>query len=141
MSKVFSIGAARDVADREEKGTRIPIRDELGEPLIVKDEKGNEVPAYAIIVGRNSATFRRTEQQQADRMLRRRSADLTAEMIEQNELEKIAACVKEWNLTDNGNPIPCDKHNVVMVLKAAPWIRREFETAMADPSRFLVQLP
>lgn len=141
MSKVFSIGAARDVADREDKGTRIAIRDELGEPLIVKDGNGNEVPAYAVIVGRNSATFRRVEQQQADRMLRRRSADLTAEMIEQNELEKIAACVREWNLTDNGKPIPCDKSNVVMVLRAAPWIRREFETTMADPSRFLVHLP
>lgn len=141
MTKVFSLSSARDVSDREEKGTRVTLKDETGETLMVKDAQGNPVPAVAVIVGRNSRTFRRIEQAQADRLLRRRSADLTAEVIENNELEKVAGCVKEWNLSDDGKPIPCDRENVITVLRAAPWIRRDFETAMADASRFLVHVP
>ena len=63
--------------------------------------------------------------------------DVTAESIERQQLDILAACVLSWNLTDGDTPIPCTKENVATVFMAAPWIRRDIEGAMSDPARFL----
>lgn len=136
MAKVFSLNSSRAVAEREERGTTIALRDETGDPLTVS-VGDTEVQATITIVGKLSGTYRRIEQQLNDRLLKRRTTELTSEVIERNELEKIAACVKDWNLTDEGKPLPCTKENVLAVLTAAPWIRRELDQVMSDPSRFL----
>jgi len=138
VASTFSLAAARAVGAREDRGARVALRDELGDPLRVLDaESGSVTDAFALVAGRHSARFRQAEQRVNDRALKRRNLEITAEIIERNELEKVASCVLSWNLTDNGKPIPCDLPNVVEVLRAAPWIRREFETAMGEPSRFL----
>ncbi len=135
--KPFTIAGARAVADREEKGITVNIRDETGEPMMTTDEAGNLVQATAVLLGKFSNTYRKADQAVSDNMLRKRATDLTAELLEMNELTKVAACVSGWNLRDGVKPIPCDKFNVITVLKAAPWIRRDFEAVMGDPARFL----
>jgi hypothetical protein len=133
----FTIAGARAVADREDKGITVAIRDEQGDPMMTTDESGAIIPATAVLVGKLSTTYRKADLATADTMLRKRTTDLTSDLLEGNELAKIAACVKSWNLRDGTTPIPCDKFNVTTVLRAAPWIRRDFEAVMGDPSRFL----
>jgi len=133
----FSLAGARAIAAREERGKVFQIRDELGEPMMTTDENGELVPATAVLLGKLSSTYKKAEQALSDAMLRKRTTDLTTDMLEMNELTKIAACVQSWNLRDGTRPIPSDKFNVITVLKAAPWIRRDFDTFMGDPSRFL----
>lgn len=101
------------------------------------DKEGAMVEAYAVVLGKFSNTYRKADKDVADAMLRKRTMDLTSDLLEQNELRKIAACVKDWNLRDGAREITSDVHNVVMVLNAAPWIRRDIESTMSDPSRFL----
>lgn len=137
VASPFSLRAARDVSRREDRGVRVLLRDELGDSLMVKNAAGELEQAWALVAGKLSRRWREAEQAANDRMLKRRSLDLTAEQLERNECTKVAACVIEWNLTDDGMPIPCDVHNIVTVLLAAPWVRRDFEKAMDDPSRFL----
>ena len=133
----FTIAGARAVAEREEKGVDVNIRDETGEMMLTTDESGALVQATATVLGKFSATYRKADQAVSDTMLRKRATDLTAELLENNELSKIAACVSGWNLRDGVKPIPCDKFNIITVLKAAPWIRRDLEAVMGDPGRFL----
>lgn len=137
VAKPFTIAAARAVADREDQGITVNIRDEQGELMMTTDETGQLVQATAVLLGKLSTTYRRAELATSDAMLRKRTTDLTSELMEMNELAKVAACVKAWNLRDGTTPIPCDKFNVITVLKAAPWIQRDFEYVMSDPSRFM----
>jgi hypothetical protein len=135
--RLFSLSAARSVAQREDRGAVLYLRDEQGEPLYTADAEGNAVPAYMRIAGRHSTTYRRAEQAVNDRTLKRRTTELTAELVDRNELEKLAACVLEWNLRDGSTPMPLTAHNAAEVFRAAPWIRRDAEQLQADPARFL----
>ena len=133
----FSLSGAKKVSAREDKGVEVVLKDEFGDPLTVLGPDNNTLPAVAIVAGKLSARYRSAEQRINDRTLKRRQTDFTAEILERNEIEKIAACVLSWNLTDNGKPIPADLGNVRMVLQVAPWIRRDLEAAMSEPARFL----
>lgn len=137
MTKVFSLSAAKESVDREDIGAPVTLQDEAGDPLMTTDEAGTPIPAVAVVVGKHSATFRKIEQTINNKMLKRRVTELTHEILEQNELEKLAACVKSWNLRDGSTPIVCDKDNVITVLKSVPWIRTQIATAVNDSARFL----
>lgn len=137
MSKVFSLSAARAVAAREDKGALVTLKDEQGEPLTCKQPDGTEVEAQCRVVGKLSSVFRKAEQRVNDRTIKRRSTELSAELLERNELEKLAACITWWNLTDDGTPIELTTENVIAVMQAAPWIRADIEKVMNDPARFL----
>jgi hypothetical protein len=136
-NKTFSLAGARSVAQREDKGAKLWLRDEQGDTLYTEDAEGNAVPAYMTLAGRHSARFRKAEQAVNDRVLKRRTTELTAETVDRNELEKLAACVLEWNLRDGSTPMPLTPHNAAEVFRAAPWIRRDAEQLQADPARFL----
>jgi hypothetical protein len=132
----FSLSAAKAVSQREDRGASVALRDEQGEALTVTID-GETMPVIARVAGKLSATYRKAEQAAADKAIKRRSMDVTAEAIERQQLDIIAACVLSWNLYDGDTPIPCTKENVVTVFLAAPWIRRDIEGAMSDPARFL----
>lgn len=137
MSNVFSLNNARAVATREDKGTIVPLRDEQGDPLLCLQPDGSVVEGFIRQAGRLSTRYRMAEQRINDRTIKRRTTELTAEFLERNELEKLALCAMEWNLTDGGTPIELTVDNVIQVLRAAPWIRADLEKSMSDPSRFL----
>jgi hypothetical protein len=135
--KMFTLKQASQVAEREEAGTKVMLTDEQGEPLWTADDNGAPVQAYAVVVGKLSRTYRKAEQAVQDRMLKRRTTELTSSVLARNANELVAACVTEWNLRDGTTPIPLTKDNVVQVLQVAPWIRELLDRAMGDSSRFL----
>lgn len=133
----FSMATSLAVAKREEKGTVVLHRDEHGEPLYTMDDSGELVRAQSVVLGKLSGTFRKAEQAINDRMIKRRTAELTADMVDRHELEKIAACIRSWNFRDGTKPIPLTVNNAAMVMTVAPWIRRDYTEAMNDSARFL----
>lgn len=136
MSK-FSFSGAKDVAAQQERGTHVVLRDHLGEAFTWTNEAGDEVECSAVVAGQFSGVYRRAEEQQRDRQLKRRSLQLTGELLARQQIELVAACVMSWDLRDGDKPIPCSKENVITVLTAAPWMRADIEAAIADPARFL----
>jgi hypothetical protein len=137
MSKVFSLAGARAVAAREDKGTVVILTDEHGDALQCQQPDGTVEDAQVVVTGKLSSTFKKAEQRINDRTIKRRALEITADMLERNELEKIAACVKSWNLTDGGTPIELNTENFIAVAQAAPWIKERIEKVMSEPARFL----
>ena len=135
--KVFSISAARAVSAREDKAIKHMILDEFREPMMTTDEAGNPVPAFAMVKGKLSKTWREAELAVNDKTLKKRITELTAEGLELQELTKVATCVESWNLRDNNKPIPTTINNLITVFMAAPWVRRDMEQTMGDSARFL----
>ena len=133
----FSLQGAADIAAQQDKGTRVVLRNHLGDTLTYTDTNGEVVEVYATVAGTLSNTYRRAEDAQRDRQLKRRSVTLTSEQLTQQQIALTAACVLEWNLRDGGKPIPCTPANVSQVLNAAPYIRADIEAAMTDAARFL----
>lgn len=133
----FSFQAAASVATKQDKGTAVVFRDELGEAFTFKDAAGDSQEVTVLVAGVLSSTYRKAESMQRDRMLKRRTTSLTDEMLQRNQLDLISACVLEWNLHVDGKPVPCTKENVSQVLTAAPWLRADLESAMGDATRFL----
>lgn len=136
MSK-FSLSGAKDVATQQERGTPVVMRDHLGDAFTFTNEAGVEVECTAMVAGQFSNAYRRAEEAQRDRHLKRRSLQLTGELLARQQIELVAACVLEWTLYGDGKLIPCTKENVITVLTAAPWMRADIEAAMGDPARFL----
>lgn len=133
----FSFETAAGVAAKQNKGTVVVFRDDLGEPFTFKDANGTTQEVTVLVAGALSSTYRKAESAQRDRMLKRRTTTLTDEMLQKNQLDLVSACVLEWNLHVDGKPVPCTKENVAQVLISAPWLRGDLEAAMSDASRFL----
>jgi hypothetical protein len=134
---VFSLKGAAAVASAQDEGVVIVLKDEQGDPLTFVDADGSTKDVTARIAGEFSSTFRRAQEDQRNKALKRRSQQLTGDALERSNLELTAACVLEWTLRDGDTPIECSKTNVITVLTAAPWIRREIEAVRDDAARFL----
>ena len=133
----FSLAGAADVAVQQDAGTVVVLHDQTGEVLTYTDTDGKTVEVTALVAGSLSNTYRRAEDAQRDRAIKRRSTQLTGEMLVRQQMELTASCVLSWTLRDGDKPIPCTKENVLTVFTAAPWIRTEIEAAMSDAARFL----
>lgn len=133
----FSLQGAADVAASQDAGTVVVLHDHEGEALTWTDAEGKEREVTATVAGALSSTYRKAEDAQRDKMLKRRSVTLTGEMLARQQMELTAACVLSWTLRDGDKPIPATRENVVTVFLAAPWIRAEIEAAMSDAARFL----
>jgi hypothetical protein len=129
----FDLGGAATVADREDAGQWVELRDANGDVLTY----GAEQSVRVRVAGTYSKRFRRAKKTQTDRQLRQRKVTLNADQLEENSIELVSACVMEWEGFFNaGAPLSCSPDNVALVLKRAPWIRDQIEQAMDDHASF-----
>lgn len=133
----FSFEDAADVAAQQDAGTSIVLHDQVGDALTYTNADGQTVEVTALVAGSLSTTYRRAEDAQRDKAIKRRSTTLTSEILTRQQMELTASCVLSWTLHAKGKLIPCTRENVVTVFTAAPWIRTEIEAAMTDAARFL----
>ena len=133
----FSFESAKAVADQQDQGTVVTIKDQVGDPFTFVDADGVTQECTARVAGQLSSVYRKAEDAMRDRQLKRRSVTLTGEMLAKQQAELVAACVLDWNLQNNGKLIPPTKENILTVFAAAPWIRTDIEAVMSDPARFL----
>ncbi len=123
----MDIGNSKTVADREEEGTEIEVRDVAG---------GVEEGVTITVVGTYSATHRKAQNQNRDRFLKQRGK-IDSDMIEKQSVETTARCIKAWRgFTSDGKDFPCTRENAIAMLTNAPWIREQVEEAMNDHAAF-----
>lgn len=132
----FDLGAAKQVAEREDEGQVVHVTGPDGEPAYYMD--GDErKPVTITVAGSYSKTYRRAEEGQRRRNLKRRSTKVTPAQLDRNRRELIASCVLDWQgFFEAGRPLPCTKENVMRVLSAAKWIQYDVEAAMEDHAAF-----
>jgi hypothetical protein len=130
----FDLGSTKGVEEREEDGQVIELHDAELEPLLYGSQKR---PVTMTIVGSYSPTYKRAEESQLSKTLRRRGQVLTGPELKAQRTELLAACVKAWDgFFEDGNPVPCERSFVLDVLRKAPWIREQVERAVDDHAGF-----
>ncbi len=131
----LDLSALSSATQREEDGQELHITDVAGNALTYTED-GETKPVVFIVAGSYSSFYRKKQLQLSDRNLRKRTVG-DAARIDQNLLELAASCVRSWRgVTNNGTPIDCSEQNVIAILRAAPWIRRQVEEAMEDHASF-----
>lgn len=125
------------VAQLEESGTVVSIKDADGAPLLTDDGTS---PVTITVKGSYSPTYRRVSEANRDRLLKRRSTQMDGDELDQRSLELTAACVSAWSGFTAGNAeYPLTKPNAIALLKACPWIREQVEAAMHDHALFFAK--
>jgi hypothetical protein len=124
----MEIGNSKSVAEREEEGTTIDIRDASGEL-----EQGVSIT----VVGTYSATYRKAQASNRDKFLKQRRGNLDGDALEAQSIETTAKCIKGWSgFTSDSKPFPYTKENAIALLTNAPWLREQVEEAMNDHASF-----
>jgi hypothetical protein len=125
------ISNAKSVAEQEEEGTVVHVKDASGE-LAYNGDK----PVTITVMGTYSTTYRKAVSSNRDKWLKRRQT-LDGDSLDKQAIETTAACVKSWDgFTSGTDPYPATKANVIALLENAPWIREQVETAMGDHQLF-----
>lgn len=133
----FDISTAVPVADLENDGIVVELRDVNNDPMYWKDDAGVEHPVTITVAGSYSHRYRRATEAQQTRVMKKRNPQITGELLGKQRLEIVAACVLAWSgFVHKGKPWACEKENVMHVLTAAPYIREQVESAMEDHAAF-----
>jgi len=129
----LDITKAAEAAKVEDEGQVVHVRDRDGEPLYTDEQQ----PVTITVAGTYSGKYRQAANRQRDRLVKMRRAKLSGELIEQQQLELMAACVLDWHgFTVDGKPVPCNVENAKQLLASVPWVREQVEEAMNDHEGF-----
>lgn len=116
-----------NVAEAEEQGRRIEFVDLNDEPLMDGDR-----PVGARIVGTHSKRFLSAQQKIAEREARRSGKKQTPAQRAANTKEAYAACILEWDFTDEGKMAP-----PLVVFEVRPDIYEQVIREANDHAGFL----
>lgn len=132
----FEISTSKSVAEREDEGVVINVRDANGDELFYGEGAAKKAVTITV-AGTYSKTYRRATDAQRERMMKQRRVSLSGDQLAKQQLELVAACVLAWDgFVSNGQPYECTKANVISLLDSAPWIREQVEEAMNDHQSF-----
>lgn len=111
------------VVDRQDN----PYVGKAGNPIVLQ------------VVGEYSKQYRNGEKALTNKSLKRarRNGDFDADDNEEQTLERIAYGVTGWNVEDAaGNPVSFSRSNVVLFLKAAPWMAPKIDAKIKGHADF-----
>ena len=117
-----------EVADQE-RGAWLDIADPVtGEPTGIRFK----------IAGPDSETQHRAQLALADELTALAGPDgmVSAEQRERVRIACLAKCVLDWEVTENGLPVPFSHKNVVRVLRAAKWLQAQVDAFADDRAAF-----
>lgn len=128
----------KTVAQREDEGTTIHVRDENNEKMYQNAEQ--TTPVTITVVGTYSSRYRRLMEATGDRAWKK-AGRMEAEDNRKSALEIVAGCILEWDGFTTGDekfevPYTYSKANAVVLLDQCPWIREQVEKAMSDHALF-----
>jgi len=95
------------------------------------------------IVGMDSEQFRTRHRAIINKRLNAgKKAKVTAEEIEAESIDTIAACITGWqNIDLDGKPLDFSKASAKTLLTRLPWLREQLDEAIADRANFLKPSP
>lgn len=90
------------------------------------------------VAGPDSGTQRRAELKLADDLAEIADSDgkVSAAEREKARINCLAACVLDWELTEDDQPIPFNHANVVRVLRLSRWIEAQVDGFASDRAGF-----
>lgn len=98
-----------------------------------------------ILAGADSERSKRAERAATNRRLKmagRRSATITAEELEADALEVLAACTLGWSgFAVNGQELECTPANAKQLYGQYPWLREQADAFRSDRANFLKSSP
>lgn len=128
-----------EVADREGQGRVVHVLGKNMEPAYYTNGDGERKPVTVLIAGSFSALYRQTLDMQTQRMLKKRQATVTTEILAKHRLELVAVCILAWEgFVFGGKPYPLTVPNAMTLLSKAEWIRTQLEEAQNDHEGFSV---
>ena len=86
------------------------------------------------IAGPDSATQRRAELAMVDELAEMAGAQghVSAEHRQAARLNFLAACVLDWELREDGEPVPFTHANVLRLLRAGRWVEQQVDGFAGD---------
>lgn len=90
------------------------------------------------VAGPDSATQRRAELKLADDLAEIADCDgrVDAAAREKARIACLAACVLDWEIKEDGRPVPFNHGNVVRFLRLAKWIETQVDGFASDLSGY-----
>lgn len=106
-------------------GTGVPLLNEAGENIFIE------------VYGKDSDVYRKTQRGITDRRLKARQGSITAERIEAEATEVLAACTKSWNLVVDGAVPDCNAGKAKTVYARFKWLKEQVDDYIAERANFL----
>ncbi len=131
----FDLKTASPVSVLEDEGAWIEINGIEGEPMLWGPEKK---PVRIRVVGSYSKLYRRLTHAQTTKAVKRRTTQITGELLHKQRMEVISGCVLAWEGFFNGPGVelPFARENVKLVLEGYPYILEQVEAAIEDHEAF-----
>lgn len=125
-----------DTSTQSEQGFVVEIEGPNG--IVGRNSDGK--PNYTITVrGQDSQAYRAASRALTNRRLQKGNrAKLTAEELESESLELLAAATMDWNgfVDASGNPVPCTKQSAITLYRDYPIVREQVDKAINDRANF-----
>lgn len=91
------------------------------------------------LAGPDSETQRRAQLKLGDELAEVADLDgrVTAEQRERARIDCLARCVLDWEVEEEGEPVPFTHRNVVRVLRLGRWLQEQVDAFAADRRNFM----
>ncbi len=130
----FDLATAPPVTELEGAGAWIEIVGASGEALVFGADKA---PVRMKVAGSYSKLFRKLSHGQTTKAVKRRTTQITGELLDRQRIEVVAGCVLDWEgFYDGGKVMEPIRENIVRVLDLFPYIREQAEAALEDHEAF-----
>ena len=120
-------------AAAENDAVTVPLLNRNRDPYLLP----GGAPVTIAVLGEFSAPVRQAQDRSLRRLSKRRTMEMTPELVLENRLAIAGAALTAWTLDDaDHRPIPPTAENLRAVCTLAPWILDQIEEAMRTHARF-----
>ncbi len=117
----------------EDEAVEVPMKDLAGE--VYTNHTG--APVMMRVLGLHSAPVHAAQQANLRRLGKLARGDYTPDIGQENRIRMALAALVGWGMeTEDGQPLGVDEKIVRAVLKVAPWLLDQIETAYTEHARF-----
>lgn len=130
----FDLSKLASEAQTDDTPYELTIKNRDGVPYTADGK-----PVQLLVVGEYSQAYRLADRRLTDKVLKsaRRGDDVAAEEVEQRSLERVAGGVVGWrNVLVDGKEAQYSFDGVVKLFRAAPWVAKQVESAIARHASF-----
>lgn len=124
-------GAFESEAATDNEPAEVPVFDRHGDPYL--DAEGK--PAVFFVLGEYSDALKRLEQRNRTLNLRNGGVTDAAEM-DNRVLETYVTALTDWRIAIKGKAVPFSPENARTILRAAPWLGKQVDRAIAKHASF-----
>ena len=130
----FDLATVAPVSELEETGAWIEIIGTEGETLLWDNDTK---PVRIQVIGSYSKTYRKLTHAQTTKAVKRRTTQITGELLARQRLEVVSGCVVDWEGFYNaGKKLEPTREKIKIVLDGFPYIMEQVEAALEDHEAF-----